>query len=395
MTMDLTNFEFYFQRYREKFNKQADALVVFVHWYLVQNKYKCVVESTRQTEILPNQWNSCKEYYDFFYQKGDTRYRMDIYLIDKTMHIQLKRMSDMCDSIQNLNICNYVTDDYANENYQLVFKNLEKLYYRLYKLIKYTKDIPSPSAGSTQTCSSPSSVNSTRTSVIRVESIEGSEETASEDKSDNQDENQTLIENQTLTVENAEIAPETTSTITIVKAVRKVPETKNCSVNLYDCMRSVFKDCKIPIKISSLTDELKAQLKLNKSVQNGAVKSVQQSISHFVLKTNNNRTRNPKRKRSDYVRQSVSSASSLTTRCPNSTISTSTTGEPMERQETVTENATNILNPCSPAATSNIANLLNDSVLTNSTVFNKTRKSFFGSTCKENESPLDEIIAIS
>ena len=83
-------------------------------------------------------------------------------------------------------------------NFDRVFKNLEKLYYRLYKLIKYTKDIPSSSAGSTLTCPSPSSVNSNRTSVIRVESIEGSDETASEDKSDKQDESVTLVENQTM-----------------------------------------------------------------------------------------------------------------------------------------------------------------------------------------------------
>jgi hypothetical protein len=150
-------------------------------------------------------------------------------------------------------------------------------------------------------------------------------------------------------------------------------------------MRSVFKDFKIPIKLNLLSDELKTQLKLNKKVQNGAVKSVQQSISNFVLKTNS-RTRNPKRKRSDSVRQSVS----------NSNAATGATDDPLENQESVTENVTPVLNPCSPTATSNLVNLsLNDSVLTNSTVFNKTRKSFYGSTSKENASPIDEIISIS
>jgi hypothetical protein len=41
-------------------------------------------------ETLPVHWNSCQEYYDFFYQRGDTKYRLEIYLIQHLMHIQLR-----------------------------------------------------------------------------------------------------------------------------------------------------------------------------------------------------------------------------------------------------------------------------------------------------------------
>jgi hypothetical protein len=44
----------------------------------------------KKTEILPENWNSNEEYYDIFYQRGTTRFRLEVYLIHPQMHIQLK-----------------------------------------------------------------------------------------------------------------------------------------------------------------------------------------------------------------------------------------------------------------------------------------------------------------
>ena len=42
--IEYLNFDMFFRTYKDQFQKQADSLVLFVHWFLVQNRYKCLVD---------------------------------------------------------------------------------------------------------------------------------------------------------------------------------------------------------------------------------------------------------------------------------------------------------------------------------------------------------------
>jgi hypothetical protein len=112
-TKEYTHFEMYYLKYKDSFCKPADSLVLFIHWCMIQNKFKCLVDAVvrtysttykqnfylflciynhffKQTEALPIKWNLCKEMYDLFYQRAETKYRLEIYLIQNLMHIQMK-----------------------------------------------------------------------------------------------------------------------------------------------------------------------------------------------------------------------------------------------------------------------------------------------------------------
>lgn len=44
-SFDYSTFEIYYLYYKQHFNKTADPLVVFIHWYMVKHNFKCIVDS--------------------------------------------------------------------------------------------------------------------------------------------------------------------------------------------------------------------------------------------------------------------------------------------------------------------------------------------------------------
>ncbi len=41
---DLTNLELFYKYYHKNFKKQSDCLVLFIHWLMIQNKFKCSIQ---------------------------------------------------------------------------------------------------------------------------------------------------------------------------------------------------------------------------------------------------------------------------------------------------------------------------------------------------------------
>ena len=42
--LEYLNFDMFYRTYRETFKKPADSLVLFIHWFMIQNRYKCIVD---------------------------------------------------------------------------------------------------------------------------------------------------------------------------------------------------------------------------------------------------------------------------------------------------------------------------------------------------------------
>lgn len=45
MSLDFSHLELYFVYYSAKFTKPADPLVLFVHWSMIQHRFRCCNES--------------------------------------------------------------------------------------------------------------------------------------------------------------------------------------------------------------------------------------------------------------------------------------------------------------------------------------------------------------
>ena len=44
----------------------------------------------QEAEVLPKEWNKSKEYYDLFYIRAETKFRLEVYVVDDLMHLQFK-----------------------------------------------------------------------------------------------------------------------------------------------------------------------------------------------------------------------------------------------------------------------------------------------------------------
>ncbi len=42
--IEFTHFQVYYEHWREAFNKPSDPLVLFYHWLLMHNRFKCLVD---------------------------------------------------------------------------------------------------------------------------------------------------------------------------------------------------------------------------------------------------------------------------------------------------------------------------------------------------------------
>lgn len=112
MPIEFCHFEIYYLNWYEKFTKPADPLVLFTHYCLIQNRFKCSFESEvikfsslkclfikiylilfdlyQLTDQLPGNWNASNDYYDLHYKKHDMTYRLEVYLTNDILLIQLR-----------------------------------------------------------------------------------------------------------------------------------------------------------------------------------------------------------------------------------------------------------------------------------------------------------------
>lgn len=125
------HFQIYYDTWVNSFTKPADPLVLFYHWLLIHNRFKCLIDG-QKSDYLPSKWNSSKEYYDFFYTKYSVNYRLEIYLIGNLLHINFKRLSDSMDTLQHVKILDYVDEnEYKNPIYKNCFQSLQVFYKRI------------------------------------------------------------------------------------------------------------------------------------------------------------------------------------------------------------------------------------------------------------------------
>lgn len=205
----------------------------------------------------------------------------------------IKRLSDLCDSHFEVSINDYVNEDFKQDQYQNVFKKLDKFYYKLQKMFEYTKAI----AKSSSVDSSSSTITDIKIDTIEIRSHE----------------ELSLGANSPYELRCEQIDFTSVSAATVnepieneyLKVLKQEEEyflkynLKDFKINLDDCMQTMFKNQKIPIK---LTSELKEKLKLD-TVQTPPSKKNQRTLDTFVLKsttrTNSNTTNaGKKRKRS-------------------------------------------------------------------------------------------------
>lgn len=137
---EFPHFQIYYDKWRDSFNKPGDLLVLFNHWLLIHNRFRCSTDA-EATDYLPSNWNLAKHYYDLVYIKHGSTYRLEVYLIgSNSINIQFKRLSDSKDYLQYLKINEFVNvDDYKNPKYQLAYKNLNEYVRRIQFTIQTVK----------------------------------------------------------------------------------------------------------------------------------------------------------------------------------------------------------------------------------------------------------------
>lgn len=74
------------------FNKQvkseSDSLVLFVHWYLIQKGFLCIVDG-KNSEILPDDWNANGTEYMINYTLNSKGYEMKALVVEESLIINL------------------------------------------------------------------------------------------------------------------------------------------------------------------------------------------------------------------------------------------------------------------------------------------------------------------
>jgi proteasome inhibitor subunit 1 (PI31) len=89
MSFSTSGLESNFHLYKDKLKRNHDAIVVFVHWYLIQNGFKCMKNDGKLSEILPEDWISDEQVYLVRYTKDSKGYEMKILIVDEHVMINL------------------------------------------------------------------------------------------------------------------------------------------------------------------------------------------------------------------------------------------------------------------------------------------------------------------
>lgn len=110
--------------FRDQIKSESDSLILFVHWYLIQKGFQCIVDG-RNSEILPDNWNSNGTEYIISYTSNSKGYEMKALVVEDSLIINLMKKSDE----RTANITCIVKDHITNykANFQERFMNLEDL----------------------------------------------------------------------------------------------------------------------------------------------------------------------------------------------------------------------------------------------------------------------------
>ena len=117
-----------FSLYKERIKTSNDALIVFIHWFLIQNGFKCIRSDGKLTEVLPDDWLQ-DEVYLIKYTKDGKGYELKVLVVDEHLMINLARLKD--ERVASLTII--VTDHVNNvqNEFEGVYKNLQDFYEKI------------------------------------------------------------------------------------------------------------------------------------------------------------------------------------------------------------------------------------------------------------------------
>lgn len=142
----------------KSFNKSSDPLTLFFHWCMVHHRFKYIEKN--QNPFIADDWNTAsKDSYLFEYSKHEIKYQLQLDHSNGTLHMLLKRMSDMNDVKGSYFVEDYIENDYKNSAYTSVFKMHGELYEKVKFSIERLKNGSYPCSS---TSSRRSSISSTR-----------------------------------------------------------------------------------------------------------------------------------------------------------------------------------------------------------------------------------------
>jgi proteasome inhibitor subunit 1 (PI31) len=150
--------ELCYHAFKDQIKRDADLITLFVHWYLVQNGFECVIDG-KKTEILPSQWNSDDQIYVIDYTFESKGYELKVLAAEDSLIINLLKKS----TDRTANITCIVKDhisNYKNE-FQNLYMNLNDLHESMHKefepLFKKPTETPAKTATTTTTVNEPPS----------------------------------------------------------------------------------------------------------------------------------------------------------------------------------------------------------------------------------------------
>jgi proteasome inhibitor subunit 1 (PI31) len=135
--MSFVGLELCYEAFRSKLKRNADAIVLFVHWYLIKRGFVCIIDG-QKTEILPKNWNDDGDnLYVIDYSHESKGYELKVLVSDGSLIINLMRKSNERTANITCNIKDHVTDyrkDFAQvyTNLQDVCESIEREFRALY-----------------------------------------------------------------------------------------------------------------------------------------------------------------------------------------------------------------------------------------------------------------------
>jgi hypothetical protein len=89
MISSFTGLESLFFFYKYSLQSNNDAVVLLVHWYLIQIGFKNLRENGIITEILPSDWNENQNSYTIKYTKDGKGYELKCLVVGEKLVVNL------------------------------------------------------------------------------------------------------------------------------------------------------------------------------------------------------------------------------------------------------------------------------------------------------------------
>jgi len=109
----------------DQLKRNEDAMVLFVHWFLVKHGFTCVIDG-RKTEILPKNWNSNKDIYQVDYSHGSKGFELKVLIAGDSLIFNLMKKSTEKTANATCTIKKHVTN--FKNDFQSVFIDIQDLY---------------------------------------------------------------------------------------------------------------------------------------------------------------------------------------------------------------------------------------------------------------------------